>query len=533
MPLAFYTFISLLIVGPWLGRGYILTLDMVFTPELRLPEQVGSSYPFHALLHYLNFFIPADILQKFLLVGILIAAGYGAHRLISYVLVPASWHMRFGQAVGGIFYVINPFTYERLMAGQYAVLLGYALLPWFLHGLLRLLRQPSRMTALRLGLLATVIGIVSIHTLGPAALLAIVCLLGVIFRYKERWQQYATQLGAATLLFAVLSSYWLIPLLAGNSSAARQIAGFGAGDQAAFATGGANAAEKVANSLQLRGFWAERHDLFTLPWDRLGIAWHVLALLLIGAAVGGIVWCWRHERRGIAMLLGATLAAGALLASGLVTSVLSHAGPLAGFREPHKFAMLIALAYSLGLAAGIAALIDFWSEQFPVRSAVIPAAAVLLAIPFIWTATMLWGTNGQLAPRHYPAGWFAVNDYLKQQNSAQAIFLPWHLYLHTDFAGRNIANPAPDFFDTPVVTSYEPGLPGVAGNPTIISRQVTDLLDDKPLDLAVKLKRLGINYVIFAKENDYRNYQPLLSQPGFQPVVQTATVNLYQIEGER
>ena len=43
----------------------------------------------------------------------------------------------------GIFYMINPFTYDRLMAGQYNVLFGYALLPWFAGALLKFLREPD------------------------------------------------------------------------------------------------------------------------------------------------------------------------------------------------------------------------------------------------------------------------------------------------------------------------------------------------------------------------------------------------------
>jgi hypothetical protein len=535
-PLVFYTLISLLITGPLLGRGYILTLDMVFTPTLHLPEQVGSSYLFHALLHYLNLALPADILQKILLVGIFVVAGFGSHRLIGYLLQPTNWHLRLGQMIGGTFYVINPFTYERLMAGQYAVLLGYALLPWFLQTLLRLLRQPSWPATVRLALLVTVIGIVSIHSLGPVALLALACLVGAFFRYdKKRWQLYCTHLGAAALLFVVLSSYWLLPVISGNSAASQQIASFGEGDRSAFATSGESFVEKTLNIVQLRGFWAERHELFTLPWDRLGATWYLLAVLIIGAVVTGLSWYWRRGRQGTAALLGVIIAIGTLFASGAITGAFD-AGLLAGYREPHKFAMLVALAYSLGLAAGVGALISFWSEQFPARSAIVPATAVLFALPFIWTATMLWGGNGQLAPRHYPAGWFAVNSYLnKQAGKSQAIFLPWHLYFHTDFAGRVIANPAPNFFDKPVIVSHDPGLPGATGNPTATSRQVGDLLARKPPDLAAELKRLDVDYVIFAKENDYRDYLPTINQSDFQPVVQTATINLYHIRigGER
>jgi hypothetical protein len=200
---------------------------------------------------------------------------------------------------------------------------------------------------------------------------------------------------------------------------------------------------------------------------------------------------------------------------------------------------MIALGYGVGLAAGVAALLSYWSSLFGSRPAKVTAAATLFALPFIWTATMVWGGNGQLAPRHYPDGWFAVNDARNAQTgSASTLFLPWHVYLHTDFAGRTIANPAPDFFDKPVIASDDPGLPGIAADsPTNTTRRITALIADRSpgsgSKFAAELSQLGIGYIILAKENNYREYLPLVSQPGIRLVTQTPTINLYQIQQRR
>jgi len=141
-----YAVVALLILLPLLGRGYILTLDMVFTPHIRWPVGGTNSYPFWVLLHYLNQLLPSDVIQKLLLFTIFLLAGVGMHRLVRNIDVrckQTAGQYTLGAFVAGTLYMVNPFTYERLMAGQYAVLFGYALLPWLARALLIFLERPA------------------------------------------------------------------------------------------------------------------------------------------------------------------------------------------------------------------------------------------------------------------------------------------------------------------------------------------------------------------------------------------------------
>ncbi|HSX20141.1 MAG TPA: hypothetical protein VLG38_03340, partial [Gammaproteobacteria bacterium] len=47
-----------------------------------MPMNVTSSYVLRALLHYLNFVLPSDVIEKILLVVILLLAGVGMHQLL-------------------------------------------------------------------------------------------------------------------------------------------------------------------------------------------------------------------------------------------------------------------------------------------------------------------------------------------------------------------------------------------------------------------------------------------------------------------
>ena len=77
----FYSAVAALILWPLLGPGFILTLDMVFTPNLAMPDTITSSYLFHAGLHVLSLVVPSEIIEKLLLFAVLVLSGLGMHRL--------------------------------------------------------------------------------------------------------------------------------------------------------------------------------------------------------------------------------------------------------------------------------------------------------------------------------------------------------------------------------------------------------------------------------------------------------------------
>src|SRR6266576_3686110 len=70
--------------------------------------------------------LPADLVQKLLLLSIFTLACSGAAALLS----REPW---FARLAAGVFYTWNPFVAERLIIGQWALLLGYAGLPWALR----------------------------------------------------------------------------------------------------------------------------------------------------------------------------------------------------------------------------------------------------------------------------------------------------------------------------------------------------------------------------------------------------------------
>lgn len=538
-----YAGLAAVLLGPLLLPGYVLTLDMVFTPELRLPPDVTGSYPLGVLLYVLGWMVPADVVQKLVLLATLFFAGYGMHRLVRY-LASSGKQPGIGKQpaavpyFAGILYLANPFTYERFMAGQYNVLMGYAVLPWLLKVLLGFSRGPSWANTFKLAGLIVAAGIVSVHALGAVAVL-VAAVLGFVWwrqRSQPGWAgKIVRRLGVVALVWVVASSYWLVPAVLGTGAQVQQINTFTVADRQAFATSGDSVLAQAGYVLRLQGFWTERHGMYILPqhgmpvWLWLAALSAVLALVVAGA----YVW-WRQGRRGDVLLFGTIILAGVVLASGTGSNWLVQYVPFfSGYREPHKFAALVALGYAVFAAVGFGGICR-WLDGRPKLDILAGIAVpVVLALPFVWTPNFVWAARGQLQAVDYPEGWYGVNGRLRaDDDNFKVLFLPWHLYMYTDYAGRVIANPAPKFFDKPVVVSDDPELRGAAlDKSSPAQRRIDAALKSAKSSgepLAPTLTDLDIKYVMLAKDSDYGQYKYLSLQTELIIVTEDKDIILYR-----
>src|SRR5229473_1246054 len=125
--------LGMLALGPGLGRGFLLSYDMVTVPRqpftaamFGLTGTLPRAVPSDAVAAAAARALPADIVQKLLLLSIFVLASSGMAAL----LAGEHWLARMA---GAVFYAWNPFVAERLIIGQWALLLGYGALPWVLR----------------------------------------------------------------------------------------------------------------------------------------------------------------------------------------------------------------------------------------------------------------------------------------------------------------------------------------------------------------------------------------------------------------
>ncbi|MDO3649375.1 hypothetical protein [Nocardia mangyaensis] len=125
--------LTLIIVGPLAGSGYLLLRDAVSTPRsyltdsaLGLGAAAPRAVPQDALLAFLSPVIDGGILVKAILIVALWSAGYGA-AVLARRFVDAGTG---AQLVAATLALWNPFVAERLLQGHWSLLTGYAALPW-------------------------------------------------------------------------------------------------------------------------------------------------------------------------------------------------------------------------------------------------------------------------------------------------------------------------------------------------------------------------------------------------------------------
>jgi hypothetical protein len=274
--------LGLLALGPGLRRGFVLSYDMVFVPrEPFTPAMFGlaggapRAVPSDFVVALASRLLPADIVQKLVLLLIFVLACSGAAALLDREPVLA-------RLAATVFYGWNPYVAERLIIGQWALLLGYAGLPWVLRAVLRLdagvdarkdggkqggKRDGSTRRAaawLALALLPAVVG-------GFAAMAVTAVMTVPVAVYTRRPRTIAVALGA----LLVGSLPWLIP--SGLHTVYADPAGV-----AAFAARADTPFGSLGSLVMLGGMW----NATTVP-KAYGGPWSATWLALVLAALAG------------------------------------------------------------------------------------------------------------------------------------------------------------------------------------------------------------------------------------------------------
>ncbi|MGV9216322.1 hypothetical protein ACTFTM_31115 [Micromonospora sp. RB23] len=473
--------VVLAILGPVLGRGYVLRYDLVFVPDPpfgamvwgnggELPRAVPSELLAVGLAHLL----PADVAEKVLLAGCLVLASLGAARL-----APVSHPL--ARIAAGLAYVWNPWVYGRLHLGQWAVVAGYAALPWAYAWVLGVLRPPGGIGP---GRRAAVAGGAAVVLGGPALVLAAVLSCAPALALARRWR--ALVAGAATL--AGLTAPWLVALT--NRGAAVDLDERGV---AAFAVRADTPLGVLGSVATLGGVWS-RHAV-AVGRDRWPVA--LLALALAAAALWGYA---RARRRWPAaawwgLLVGAGL--GVLIALLPAWSVGAHAMvalvehvPLAGaVRDGTRLLAPLALVQAVGLGLVVERLMTA-----DLRS----LAPLAMVAPVLLLPGLAWGLGGQLDTVRYPPEWSSVRAVVNRDPAGGALVsLPWASFRAYGWAGQvPVLDPASRAFRRPVIADQDVlvGRERIRGE-SATSDRVAEVLA-APGDPVAGLRRLGVRYAL-------------------------------------
>ena len=288
VPVLWSVLLAALVLGPALGRGYVLSYDMVWVPDLALrPDVLGvgsglpRAVPSDAVVAVLDEIVPGMLLQKVVLLGALAGGGLGILRLAP----PESLT---GQLVAVSVYQWNPFVAERLVLGHWPLLVGYAVLPWLV-----LAAREWRTTGV---LPWRLCWLVPLGSLSASAGLATGVVL-VAFAAERRVRRWAATLA----LLAVGNAPWLVSGLLHAADATTDPAG-----ARAFALHAEGVLPAPVAALGLGGIW----NAEVVPASRDSLVGWLSVLALLGLAAAGLRGLRAHlGRRDQVAFLGCVAAA--------------------------------------------------------------------------------------------------------------------------------------------------------------------------------------------------------------------------------
>ena len=425
--------LGLLALGPGLRRGFLLSYDMVFVPSEPLSAALPGPAPPRAVPSDLavvlaSRVIPADITQKILLISVFVLACSGVAALLEAEPTLA-------RLAACVCYTWNPYVAERLIIGQWALLLGYAGLPWVLRAILT--TGPRQTSRLCLSMLPAIVG-------GFAAM-TVTALLAVPVALLTKSARTAVRTAA---VLAAGSLPWLIPsLLHPVSADPASVAAFAARPDTPFGT--------VGSLVMLGGIWNAQ----TVP-AAYGGPWSALWLVITLAALTGYVsFAWRRREQrgeqrgerhpeqrggsrwpglGVAAAVSLVIAGAGVTAAGreVLRAAIGVWPAFAVLRDSQQFVAPLALTEALGFG-----LIVAWAQK-PRRQAANPAdpsspatkadpagrviGVIALLTPVLLLPGLAWGASGRLHPVWYPPGWLAAARAIDAApQPGDVLLLPW------------------------------------------------------------------------------------------------------------
>lgn len=440
VPHAVAAAVTAVVLAPLALPGYVLRYDMVFVPRQPLGWEVIApasalprAVPQDAVVALASQLVPGWLLQRLVLVAIVYLAALGAARL-----VPTE---RAGvRVVAALGYAWTPYLAERLLIGQWGLLVAYAALPWLVRAALGVRAgRPGPLPRLLLAAAASAIT----PTGGLLALVAIAVLLPG--RYPRAARSAALALGATVLLNAP----WLVAGLVSAGTGRSDPAGV-----AAFAARAENWGGPLVALAGTGGIWNAQ----TTPASRAGVAVPLVTVLLLAVAGYGVPLLRRRWPPTAVVRLGLLAAgswlmaaAGALPGGPAVLGWLVAAVPGAGLvRDGQKLLMPFALALAVAGALGAERLADRLAARFgPATGRVLLAGAALLPVALL--PDLAIGAAGRLRPVSWPADWAAVAR-LVHERPGEVISLPFQEYQRYAWnGGQVVIDPAPRQLDAPVL----------------------------------------------------------------------------------
>ena len=471
-------------------RGYPFSRDLVFTPALPLrPEAFGlgtgspRAAPLDAVVALASTVLDGAVVGRLAVLGVLALAGWGAHRALQGLGVPA-------RAAVAALAVWNPFVVERLGLGQWALLGAYAAVFWLVGALTDQGRGPR-------GRQARAAPWLLLGALTPTGAL-LVGVTTVVVGVRRR--------GDAGLVFlaAAVQLPWLVPAVLSAAGAASAVSDPAA--VTAFSARAERPGPALFSLVGLGGIW----DAQSVPGTREG--W--LGLATPALVVVALLVAWRSAARPATLgrrvwVLGlGSLVVSAVTTVGVAAEVVASLTDLVPglglLRDAQKW--LAPFVVLSALAVGV--LVDRVLRSTRRRAPVAVQALVVLAVtlPFVLLPDGAVVVHRVVQPVSYPRDFADVAAVLDRESGRAPGALasaPWRLYRAYPWATPYATyDPSSRWFDVRVLTSDDLTVGGtVLHGEDPWAARVGAVLESPDATTVRALGREGVRWLLVHRED--------------------------------
>jgi hypothetical protein len=553
----------LFVVGPaFFARGYLFFTDLVWGPRsAAVSGWATSAFLPSIVIKGFSLILSVDLVEK-LYITICLGLALWGGRKIAGLFLKNQWLI----FIASLFALFNPFVYDRAMYGQFGIVAAFGLMLVGAGFLLEYLEagekekenetRPARWHAIVFAALAFAFSIqCSPHFMFfIAAFYIFVFLPGLFVGWRglvdgggDKKSSIKTKIISAVRISVILiviafalNANWIIGGVAGTSSLGQFVStGITQQDLVAFQTSGKTGAGALANVLMMSGFWGKDQfryaDLTTIA-NNWGRSFFLLLPLILWGFIAGLR-SKEKKYRVMTIGAGALFAVSVVLAAGIRIPVgsqityflFNHLPFYKGLRESQKWVSVTVMIYLAFLSIGLR---ELFTKKIVQRNAFIMKCLVG-AIIVMEAPLLLFGFGGQVKPVQYPSDWYAVNNYIVRDDpscSGNVLFFPWHLYMSFSWIGAIVANPAPSFFQCPVISGTDMEFGGIYDNSeSSVGQAVVAWLNTGGKTNLLQNSTYNIRYIVLAKELDWQSYVGMGSNLELQPIMETATLEVYKV----
>ena len=412
---------ALFVLGPALSPGVVLAYDLGWSPDPRFtPSVLGVDVPSprvvpsDAAAVLLGHLVGGGLAQKLTLLGVLLLASGGAVALVRTLHAEVASVAALAAALAAQW---NPFVAERLVIGQWTVLLGYAVIPWAVRAALRARNRPD--ATWRCAGWVALGGVGGANTVVMVASAALVVLLWP----SPRWR---TALATAVSAIGVGAAWWLPALVRGGLADPGGARAFGAAADTPFGL--------VPSLLSGGGFW----NAAAQPLERMSLPVAYANLVVATVSTWALMSRCSGRARGplaAAGGLGLLIAAlsGSRWANGLWTWLVSTLPGAGLLRDGQKFVALWAMLLAVGLALAVDELCQKrlgWAHL---------GAGVIALVPVLLLPSMAWGFGGRLTAVQVPRDLRVAAADLSNEPAGVVGVLPWGQYRRYEWNDNRVS----------------------------------------------------------------------------------------------